>query len=75
MRNLPADENNVAIVTAIVAMAQSLNLKVTAEGVETAEQLAFLRTLQCDELQGYLFSRPVPSDELTRLLGKMPVHK
>ena len=75
MRNLPADENNVAIVTAIVAMAQSLNLKVTAEGVETAEQLAFLRTLQCDELQGYLFSRPVPSDELTRLLGRMPVHK
>lgn len=68
MRNLPADENNVAIVTAIVAMAQSLNLKVTAEGVETAEQLAFLRTLQCDELQGYLFSRPLPTAELTRLL-------
>ena len=72
MRNLPADENNVAIVTAIVAMAQSLNLKVTAEGVETAEQLAFLRTLACDELQGYLFSRPLPLAELTKLLKSIP---
>ncbi|MDO8413110.1 MAG: EAL domain-containing protein, partial [Gallionellaceae bacterium] len=72
MRNLPADQNNVAIVTAIVAMAQSLNLKVTAEGVETAEQLAFLRTLACDELQGYLFSRPLPLAELTKLLKNIP---
>ena len=73
MRNLPADENNVAIVTAIVAMARSLNLKVTAEGVETAEQLAFLRTLDCDELQGYLFSRPMPTAELTKMLKTIPM--
>ncbi|MEO5574175.1 MAG: amino acid permease [Gammaproteobacteria bacterium] len=73
MRNLPADENNVAIVTAIVAMARSLNLKVTAEGVETAEQLAFLRTLECDELQGYLFSRPMPTAELTKMLKTIPM--
>ena len=72
MRNLPADENNVAIVTAIVAMAQSLKLKVTAEGVETEEQLAFLRTLECDELQGYLFSRPLATADLTKLLQNPP---
>jgi EAL domain-containing protein (putative c-di-GMP-specific phosphodiesterase class I) len=51
-------------------MAHNLNLKVIAEGVETAEQLAFLKDRRCDEMQGYLFSRPLPSEELERILKR-----
>ena len=58
-----------AIVVAIVSMARGLGLKVIAEGVETEEQLAFLKALRCDEFQGYLFSKPVPPDELEKLLS------
>ncbi|HTN65880.1 MAG TPA: EAL domain-containing protein, partial [Burkholderiaceae bacterium] len=65
---LTSDENDAAIVTAIVAMAKSLHLSVTAEGVETAEQLAILQGLQCDQYQGFLFSRPLPAHEFERLL-------
>lgn len=49
-------------------MAHSLKLKVVAEGVETAEQLAFLRSLKCDGMQGYFFSRPLAAEEATKLL-------
>jgi diguanylate cyclase (GGDEF)-like protein len=56
------------IVRAIIALGHSLGLKVIAEGVETVEQLGSLRIMQCDETQGYLFSRPVRGDEMTRLL-------
>lgn len=56
------------IVRAIIALGHSLGLKVIAEGVETVEQLGSLRIMQCDEIQGYLFSRPVRGDEMTRLL-------
>ena len=49
-------------------MAHGLKLKVIAEGVETAEQLTFLRSQGCDEMQGYLFSRPVPAEAFTELL-------
>ena len=52
----------------IVALGHALHLSVTAEGIETAEQLAHLQTLGCDRGQGYLFARPVPADELTPLL-------
>ena len=67
MRDLTVDRDDAGIVTAVVAMAKSLNLEVIAEGVETAEQLAFLAKLDCDEYQGYYFSRPVPAGEFTRL--------
>ena len=57
-----------AIVTAVISMARSLNLKVVAEGVEMQDELAFLQAHRCDEVQGYYFSRPVPSEEFARLL-------
>ncbi len=60
--------DDLAIITAIVAMAHTLNLKVIAEGVETVEQLKVLKSLRCNEMQGYLFSKPLPSEEATRLL-------
>ena len=53
-----------AIVDAILAMGHSLNLRVTAEGVETEAQFAFLKTLDCDEVQGFLLGRPIPSEQL-----------
>ena len=68
IRNLSTSERDAAIVTSIVTLAHSLNFGVVAEGVETREQLDFLAELGCDEIQGYLFSRPVPADAFTRLL-------
>jgi len=58
------------IVTAIISLAKSLNLKTIAEGVETVEQLNMLVEKQCDEIQGYYFSRPVPADEFEKILQK-----
>ena len=63
-----ADDGYSAIVAAIIVMAKSLNLRVVAEGVETLEQFTFLRAHQCDEAQGFYFSRPVPADQFARLL-------
>ncbi|GIP15532.1 hypothetical protein J40TS1_11740 [Paenibacillus montaniterrae] len=62
------EKSHAEIVSAIIAMAHKLNLQVIAEGVETDEQLEFLRTLQCDEIQGYLKSPPVPSSFFQKLL-------
>jgi EAL domain-containing protein (putative c-di-GMP-specific phosphodiesterase class I) len=64
------DQNpdGIAIISAIVAMARSLGLKVVAEGVETLEELAVLRKQGCDEIQGYLFSKAVPADVIATYL-------
>ncbi|MCI0413333.1 EAL domain-containing protein [bacterium] len=64
------DSKNGAIVTAIIQMARSLNLKIIAEGVETQQEYEFLKLHGCDEVQGYLFSPPVPSVKFHELFGQ-----
>ena len=64
------DADTMSLVSAIVSLAHSLRLTVVAEGVETEDQARALRLLRCEEMQGYLFSRPVPFDEMTALLMK-----
>jgi diguanylate cyclase (GGDEF)-like protein/PAS domain S-box-containing protein len=67
--DVTTDSNDAAIVQAIIAMAHALNLKVVAEGVETMEHLEFLSSVGCDSIQGYLFSRPLPGEEMAAMLG------
>jgi EAL domain-containing protein (putative c-di-GMP-specific phosphodiesterase class I) len=68
IKDLPGDGDDAGITQAIIAVAHSLRLGVIAEGVETAEQLDFLRTNGCDEMQGYLFSRPLPAEQFLALI-------
>jgi len=68
VRRITTHAGDAPIVTAVLAMARSLNLRVVAEGVETPEEVAFLRAHQCDEAQGYYFSGPVPPDQFAKLL-------
>ncbi|WP_426124270.1 sensor domain-containing protein [Pararhizobium sp. PWRC1-1] len=68
VRNLAQDEDDRTIAAAVISLGQKLNLKVIAEGVETDEQLTFLRENQCDEIQGYHFSKPVNSEAIEALL-------
>ncbi len=68
MRNVNNDVEDAAIVKAIISMAHSLSIPVIAEGVEDKEQLLFLKQLQCDEMQGYLVSPPIPADQLESML-------
>ena len=70
IRGLPQDADDAGITTAIIAMARSLGLEVIAEGVETREQFDFLQHAQCPKLQGYLFSYPLPTDEMEALLRR-----
>jgi len=62
VRDLPGDKDDAAIAMAVIAMGRSLELAVIAEGVETEEQLAFLQGHDCDQLQGFLLSRPLPPE-------------
>ena len=73
IRGLHEGSEDAAITRAIIVMAHSLDLQVVAEGVETHEQLRFLREQECDEVQGYLISRPVPAAALAALLQDAPV--
>jgi diguanylate cyclase (GGDEF)-like protein/PAS domain S-box-containing protein len=66
--DVTTNDGDAAIVSAVIGMARNLRLRVTAEGVETAEQFAFLRSRDCDEAQGYYFGRPVPPAEMSRAL-------
>ncbi len=68
IRDLATDANDNAIVTAIIAIARSLKLRVIAEGVETTEQLDFLRSHHCDAFQGFLVSAPVPPQQFVKFL-------
>jgi hypothetical protein len=67
--------NEAVLVSAVIAMAHSLGLLVVAEGVETDEQLRFLRDMHCGEIQGYLVSKPLPCDEISDLLSRSAVIK
>ena len=78
IQDVTSDPDSAAIVTALVALASSMKMSVVAEGVETLEQLAFLRELGCRQIQGYLFSRPLVAQDATRLLhdeeGRLAPH-
>ena len=67
MKDIPDDKNDMDITAAIIAMAQKMDLRVVAEGVETADQVDFLKNNACYLVQGYYFSMPLAEQELTRL--------
>lgn len=69
IRDIPGDRHDCDLVTAIIALAQSLKIQVVAEGVETETQLAFLRRHRCDSVQGFLISRPAPATQLGEILA------
>lgn len=73
IRNIPDDIGNALITRAIIAMAHSLQLTVVAEGAETASEMEFLRQLNCDQVQGYYFSKPLTAHDFTDLLAQRQV--
>jgi diguanylate cyclase (GGDEF)-like protein len=72
VRDLPQDTEDCAIAEAIISMGKALGMTIVAEGVETADQQAFLREHACDEMQGFLFSKPVTAQQMTVLLRSPP---
>jgi len=66
--DLKSDAENMPIVQTIISLTHALNRKAIAEGVENEEQARLLRRMQCDQYQGYLFSKPLPADEIEPLL-------
>jgi len=70
IRDIPEDADDAEIVAAIIAMAHRLDLEVVAEGVEREEQVRFLRTLGCDQIQGYLVGRPLSAENIVSLLDR-----
>lgn len=68
MRDVVEDGNDAAIVSATIAMAHNMGLRVIAEGVQTAQQLSFLQQHQCDEAQGYFFSSPITAEAMGQRL-------
>ncbi|MEE9354714.1 MAG: EAL domain-containing protein [Methylococcaceae bacterium] len=71
IRDITEDPANGAIIPAIIAMGQGLNLEVVAEGVENEIQRSYLSSLGCDSFQGYFFSKPLPAKEITTLLRRV----
>ncbi len=69
IEDIPHDPDHRAIVRAVIAMSHSLRLKAIAEGVETEEQLAFLRSNNCDQMQGYLINQPLPEEKFTQVIA------
>jgi EAL domain-containing protein (putative c-di-GMP-specific phosphodiesterase class I) len=69
VRQITTAPDETSIVTAMISMGRSLDLRVVAEGVETREELAFLQERQCDEAQGFYFSRPVAAEQFAKLLS------
>jgi EAL domain-containing protein (putative c-di-GMP-specific phosphodiesterase class I) len=72
VRDLPNDSEDQAIAQAIISMGKALGMTIIAEGVETVEQETFLRDHACDEMQGFLFSKPLPAREMAELLKAAP---
>jgi len=70
VKDLPADEDAAALTAGIIGLAHRLRMKVVAEGVETLEQLGYLRANGCDEIQGYYLSKPIAADEMSRFLER-----
>lgn len=70
IRDIPRDEDDVAITKAIIALGTSLNLSIIAEGVETLDQKEFLMQNNCHNIQGYFYAKPMPANEITELLKK-----
>ncbi|HJV70967.1 bifunctional diguanylate cyclase/phosphodiesterase [Ideonella sp.] len=68
IKDLPADDDAAALTAGIVGLAHRLRMTVVAEGVETIEQLGFLRASQCDQIQGYFLSKPITADEMSQFL-------
>ncbi len=69
VRDLTHSPNDGAIISAVISMARALKLRVVAEGVETEEQLAFLRQQRCDTIQGFWYSHPLPAEEFEAILA------
>ncbi|MCF8099467.1 MAG: EAL domain-containing protein, partial [Desulfarculaceae bacterium] len=69
VRDVATQRDDASIVDTIINMSRSLGLKVIAEGVEDTDQLRFLRERSCDQMQGFLFSRPLPSDQISNMLA------
>ncbi len=68
VHNIPADNDDAAITTAMVALAHGLKKKVIAEGVENEDQMDFLRLIHCDEVQGFLLGHPLPAEQVAKIM-------
>jgi EAL domain-containing protein (putative c-di-GMP-specific phosphodiesterase class I) len=73
VRDLPTDADDASIVSGLISMGKSLRMRVVAEGVETREQLAFLREQSCPEGQGHYFGKAMDAEGFTQLLGRSAV--
>ena len=75
VRDMTSDSDDASIVSAVIDMGRSLNMRVVAEGIQTRDQLQFLKARHCPEGQGFYFAPPVPAEQLTGLLSEGIVRK